>query len=109
MPQAAPETFAQEFDFRPRRGKRRGLWIGVGVAVALVAVIVALVVTLISSDRAVIERAKVTTIIVPSKNFDRSSPLTDVEVNGKRARGELNGSVVKFRNESGDWKFCMTT
>jgi hypothetical protein len=169
-----PQSFAREFDFRPRRSKRRGLWIGVGMAVALVALVIALVVTLISkghsdsasdpgmipagkltpeapkppaekksdtgadeteldqlvedfrdaadigpasnwltyycsADRAVIERAKVTTVIVPSENFDRSSPLIDVEVTGKRARGELNGGTIKFRKESGDWKFCMTT
>ena len=59
-------------------------------------------------DDLVLERAAVTTVIVPSKNFDRSSPLTDVQVNGQRARGELNGSVVKFRKQTGDWKFCMT-
>jgi hypothetical protein len=40
--------------------------------------------------------------------FENLHPLTDVEVNGKRARGELNGSTVKFRKESGDWKFCTT-
>jgi hypothetical protein len=59
-------------------------------------------------NRAVIERAKVTTVIVPSAHFDRSSPLIGVEVAGKRARGELNGSAIKFRDESLDWKFCMT-
>lgn len=61
-----------------------------------------------TADRDVLERAAVTTVIVPSKNFDRSSPLTDVQINGERARGELNGSVVKFRKQTGDWKFCMT-
>jgi hypothetical protein len=53
-------------------------------------------------NRAVIERAKVTTVIVPSAHFDRSSPLIGVEVAGKRARGELNGSAIKFRDESLD-------
>jgi len=48
-------------------------------------------------------------VIAPSAHFDRSSPLIDVEVTGKRARGELNGGTIKFRKESGDWKFCMTT
>lgn len=144
-PLAPPPTFAQEFDSRPRRGRRRGLWIGVGVVVALVAVVIALVITIASSghsdsasspglitagnltpdapkppadkksdisadeadldqlvedfrdaadigptsnwityycsaDRGVIERAKVTTVIVPSKNFDRSSPQTPLWV-----------------------------
>ncbi len=165
-------SFAQDFDFTPRRSTHRGWWVGTGVAVALVAVVIAAIVTLTSAgasdststpalipagkltpdaprprpdgkgdttdeaaleqlvedfrtaadlgptsnwrtfyctaDREVLERAAVTTVIVPSKNFDRSSPLTDVQVNGQRARGELNGSVVKFRKQTGDWKFCMT-
>jgi hypothetical protein len=47
---------------------------------------------------------------VPMDGMPRNStsPLTDVEINGKRARGELNGSAVEFRKESGDWKFHMT-
>jgi len=43
-----PQSLAREFDFRPRRSKRRGPLIGVGMAVALVALVIALVVTLIS-------------------------------------------------------------
>jgi hypothetical protein len=149
-----PQSFAREFDFRPRRSKRRGPWIGVGMAVALVAVVFALVVTLISkghsdsapgpgmipagkltpeapkpptdeaeldqlvedfrdaadigptsnwttyycsADRAVIERAKVTTVIVPSAHFDRrSSPLIGVEATDKRARGELTAARSSY-------------
>jgi hypothetical protein len=171
-PPAPPVGFAREFDFKPRRDKRRGWWIGAAVAGALAAMVIATIVTLTTADRSdstsgpglitagkltpdapppqadksdpstdeaaldrlvedfraaadlgptsnwrtfycaadreVLERAAVTSVIVPSKNFDRSSPLTDVEVTGQRARGELNGSLVKFRKETGDWKFCMT-
>jgi len=34
-----------------------------------------------STDRVVIEQAKVTTVIAPSAHFDRSSPLIDVRSN----------------------------
>jgi hypothetical protein len=47
--------------------------------------------------------------LTPTQKFAQEFDFpADVEINGKRARGELNGSAVEFRKESGDWKFHMT-
>ena len=103
-----PQSFAQEFDFRPRRSKRRGPWFGVGMAVALVVLVIALVVTLISkgqsdsaSDPGMIPAGKLTP--------EAPKPPADRRRGNRQARrGELNGSAIKFREESRDWKFCVT-